>query len=334
MEKLPANAQSHNIAFLGYDQIQLLDLVGPLEAFDIANNAVEGKPYHCFVISEKPTFTSESNLTLVSDYTLEDAPHIDTLIIPGGAGSREPEIAGPLKLWIHRHFDRIDRVVSVCTGLFIIGDHPYLQGKEVVTHWSFAEHFQKRYPRLRVNHERLFIRQGKFFSAAGVLSGIDLALNLIENDHNVDVASCTAKYLVTYLKRSGHQSQFSEPLKFQSTSNTHIDRMNRYLDGHHSETVTVADLARHAHISERHLNRLIKTHFHMSASKFIEHNKLERSKIYLSKQNTPVEVAASMVGYASADAFRRSFKRKYGVAPRSYQLRFQPHHTDHGNIHA
>lgn len=333
MQKTQNHTQTHNIAFLGFDRIQLLDLVGPLEAFDIANKTIDGKPYHCFIISEKATFTSESKISLVSDYRLEKTPHIDTLIIPGGAGSRVAEITEPLKLWIKQHFDRIERVVTVCTGLFIIGDHPYLQGKDVVTHWGFAERFQNLYPQLRVNHDRLFIQQGKFYSAAGVLSGIDLALNLIENDHGVDVASYTAKYLVTYLKRSGHQSQFSESLKFQSTNNDHINRVNRYLEGHYAETITVADLARQVHISERHLNRLIKTHFHMSASKFIEHNKLEQSKIYLSKQNTPVEVAASMVGYASSDAFRRSFKRKYGVAPQSYQLRFQAHQIDQGKNH-
>ena len=323
MQKPQTHSQTHKIAFVGFDRIQLLDLVGPLEAFDIANSAIEGKPYKSFIVSEKETFTSESKIKLVSDYQLNKTPHIDTLIIPGGAGSRVTEINKPLKLWIKQNFDRIERVVTVCTGLFIIGDHPYLQGKDVVTHWGFAEHFQNLYPQLRVNHDRLFIQQGKFYSSAGVLSGIDLALNLIEKDHGVDVAAYTAKYLVTYLTRSGHQSQFSESLKFQSTNNSHINRINRYLESHYARAITVADLAHEIHISERHLNRLIKTHFHMSASKYIEHNKLEQSKIYLSKQNTPVEVAASMVGYASSDAFRRSFKRKYGVAPQSYQLRFQ-----------
>jgi len=334
MQTQKIHKQTHNIAFLGFDRIQLLDLVGPLEAFDIANKAIDGKPYRCFIISENATFTSESKIKLLSDHTLDNTPHIDTLIIPGGAGSRVAEITEPLKIWINQRFDHIERVVTVCTGLFIIADHPYLQGKDVVTHWGFAEQFQNLYPQLRVNHDRLFLQQGKFYSSAGVLSGIDLALNLIEKDHGVDVASYAAKYLVTYLKRSGHQSQFSESLKFQSTNNDHINRVNRYLESHYSETITVADLAREVHISERHLNRLIKTHFHMSASKFIEHNKLEQSKIYLSKQNTPVEVAASMVGYASSDAFRRSFKRKYGLAPQSYQLRFQSHKINQGKNHA
>ena len=313
----------HNIAYLGFDRIQLLDLVGPLEAFATANDVIDGRKYNGFIVSENPTFTSESRIRVLSDYQFRKTPGIDTLIIPGGVGTRDPAITTRVRQWIDQNFDNIPRIVTVCTGLFMLADHPYLENKEVVTHWAFAEKLQKQFPRLRVNHDRLFIRQGKFYSSAGILSGIDLALNLIETDHGVDVATHVAKYLVTYLKRSGHQSQFSEPLKFQSSNNSHIEQVNRWLTENHAEHVTVALLAEAVHVSERHLNRLIKTHFHMSAGKYIEHVKLEQSKIYLSKRETPIEVTAYKVGYASSDAFRRSFKRKYGISPHSYQLRFQ-----------
>ena len=313
----------HNIAFLGFDRIQLLDLVGPLEAFATANGVVEGRKYNCFIVSENPTFTSDSQIRVLSDFQFKDTPQIDTLIIPGGAGSREPAISSPVRIWIDQHFDDIARIVTVCTGLFMLGDHPYLENKEVVTHWAYADQLQKQFPQLKVNHDRLFLQQGKFYSAAGILSGIDLALNLIETDHGVDAATQVAKYLVTYLKRSGHQSQFSEPLKFQSSNNSHIEQVNRWLNDNHDVSVTVALLADAVHVSERHLNRLIQTHFHMSAGKYIEHVKLEQSKIYLSKRATPIEVAAFKVGYSSSDSFRRSFKRKYGISPHSYQLRFQ-----------
>jgi len=313
----------HNIAFLGFDKIQLLDLVGPLEAFATANGLVGGRKYNCFIVSENPTFTSDSQIRVLSDFQFNDTPEIDTLIIPGGAGTRVSAISSPIRLWVDQHFDTIPRIVTVCTGLFLLADHPYLENREVVTHWAYADQLQKQFPQLKVNHDRLFVQQGKFFSAAGILSGIDLALNLIETDHDVDVAAQVAKYLVTYLKRSGHQSQFSEPLKFQSSNNSHIAKVNRWLTDNQAVSVTVALLADAVHVSERHLNRLIQTHFHMSAGKYIEHVKLEQSKIYLNKRETSIEVAAFKVGYSSSDAFRRSFKRKYGISPHSYQLRFQ-----------
>ena len=313
---------THKIAFLGFDRMQLLDLVGPLESFLAANQAIKNKRYQTFIIGEKDRFTSESGMTVLTDHQLDEKLVIDTLFIPGGAGSRSLEISKPLRLWIDKNFDQIKRVVTVCTGMFIIADHPYLKNKEVVTHWAFSEKLQQQYPQLKVNHERLFIKQGKFYSAAGILSGIDLALNLIEEDHGVDIASTTAKYLVTYLKRSGYQSQFSEPLKFQSHNNDHLTRVNRWLDDNQNQFITIAELSEQVHISERHLNRLIKTHFHMSAAKYIEHIKLEQSKVYLSKENTLVEKVSDLLGYKSADTFRRSFKRKYGITPQSYQHRF------------
>ncbi len=313
---------THKIAFLGFDRIQLLDLVGPLESFLTANRIIKDKLYQTFIIGETDRFTSESNISVLTDRQLGEDVEIDTLFIPGGVGARIAEISTPFRQWIDANFDRIERIVTVCTGLFLIADHPYLENKEVVTHWGYSEKLQNLYPQLKVNHERLFIKQGKFYSAAGILSGIDLALNLIEEDHGVDVASFTAKYLVTYLKRSGHQSQFSEPLKFQSHNNGHLDRVNRWLNENHDKFFTVEELADQVHISERHLNRLIQAHFHMTAAKYIEHIKLEQSKVYLAKNNILIETVSEQLGYGSADSFRRSFKRKYGITPQSYIKRF------------
>ncbi|TDR20364.1 GlxA family transcriptional regulator [Marinicella litoralis] len=315
--------RDHNIAFLGFDQIELMDLIGPLEAYNNANRVLETNHYNTFIVSEHDNFVSESHLKISSDYLLGEEPEINTLVIPGGRGARIPEIIKPYQQWFDNNYQTIDRIVAVCTGLFMIAEHPFLMDKEVVTHWSFVDRLKIQHPHLKVCPDRLFIQQDNFYSVAGILSGIDLALHLIEEDCGVDVATFVAKDLITYLKRSGHESQFSEPLKFQSTNNTHIDRINRWLMGHYSEHTTVNELASKVHVSERHLNRLIKTHFHMSASKYIEHIKLEQAKIYLAKKDTAVDTAASMVGYASADVFRRSFKRKYGMAPHTYQLRFQ-----------
>lgn len=314
---------THNVAFLGYDGIQLLDLVAPLEAFEITNTATQGIPYKTFIISENPTFISDSNIKVSRDFSLSEDLKIDTLVIPGGAGSRIPEVSNALKKWTFEHFDSIGRVLTVCTGIFIIADHPYLTGKDVVTHWKYTQLLQESYPQLIVDNDKLFIQQEKFYSAAGILSGIDLALNIIEEDHGVDTASFVAKYLVTYLKRSGYQSQFSEPLKFQTHNNAHLNRINRYVTDNFNKSITVQSLAEQVHISERHLNRLITKYFEMSAAKFIEHTKLEQSKIFLSKRDTSVSSVASQVGYTSSDSFRRSFKRKYGITPQSYQQQYQ-----------
>lgn len=317
------NSGAHNIAFLGFDGVQLLDLIGPLEAFKLVNTP-DGEPrYNTFIVSNKPVFTSGTGVRVVADKLITDPQYIDTLVVPGGEGTREPEIFRAMKPWLDRQFERTQRILSICTGIFLLADQPYLAGREVATHWAFSALLQGRNPQLKVNHERLFIKQGKFYSSAGVLSGIDLALNIIEEDCGVEVAAHVAKYLVTYLKRSGFQSQFSEPLKFQFTDNSKLKRINKWLIENLSSPFTIAQLAKSVHISERHLNRLVQGEFHMSASKYVEHIRLEQAKNYLTKPSTSIDCVARQVGFASPDSFRRSFKRKYGIHPTSYSKRFQ-----------
>ena len=315
--------QTHQIAFLGFDGVQMLDLVGPLEALQMAKDPA-GQPYYTiFIVSDQPTFTSSTGIKVAADKLIEADIEFDTLIIPGGEGTRNPDVAARLKPWLTDYFDRAQRVLSICTGIFLVADHPYLTDKEVATHWAFSRLLQSWYPRLKVNHERLFIKQGKFYSSAGVLSGIDLALHIIEEDCGLDIASQVAKYLVTYLKRSGFQSQFSEPLKFQFTDNSKLKRANKWLIDNLNKSFTVKNLADSIHISERHLNRLIQTEYHMTTGKYIEHVRLEQAKNYLMKQAVAIDTVASQVGFNSSDAFRRSFRRKYGINPSSYVRQFQ-----------
>ncbi|VAW46731.1 hypothetical protein MNBD_GAMMA02-223 [hydrothermal vent metagenome] len=124
---------THHIAFLGFNQIQLLDLIGPLEAFNAVNNISGNTVYKTVIISQHESFTSDSKVRVLSDYLLSDYQrvdqiHIDTLIIAGGSGSRNPEVYQPINAWLADHFDAIERVVTVCTGAFIMGNHPYLVG--------------------------------------------------------------------------------------------------------------------------------------------------------------------------------------------------------------
>ena len=317
------NTQAHQIAFLGFDGVQLLDLVGPLEALELAKNR-DGQPfYDIFIVSDRAVFTSGAGTRMVADRLLGECGKIDTLIIPGGEGTRIPEVADRLKPWLNQQFERVQRVVTICTGIFLVADHPYLANRDVATHWAFSRLLQNRYPQLKVDHERLFIKQGKFYSSAGVLSGIDLALHLIEEDCGLDIASHVAKYLVTYLKRSGFQSQFSEPLKFQFSDNSKLKRANKWLIENLNKAFTVRHLADSIHISERHLNRLIQTEYHMTVGKYIEHVRLEQAKNFLMRQAVNIDTVAAQVGFNSSDAFRRSFRRKYGINPSSYMQQFQ-----------
>ena len=156
------NSTVHNIAFLGFDGVQLLDLIGPLEAFKLVNTPDGDPRYNTFIVSNKPVFTSGTGVSVVADKLFTEPQTIDTLVVPGGEGTREPEISRAMKSWLKQQFDRTQRVLSICTGIFLLADQPYLAGREVATHWAFSALLQSQNPQLKVNHERLFIKQGKF----------------------------------------------------------------------------------------------------------------------------------------------------------------------------
>lgn len=314
--------KSHKIGFLGYDGVQLLDIAGPLESFALVNEQQPGICYETAIVAPNRAFKTETGVTVQADYLLQQAPCFDTLIIPGGYGARDTINRPILREWVASRFDGCKRVATVCTGIFILADMSQLSGLNVTTHWDYASELQQCFPQLRVEPDRLFIQQGQFYSSAGVLSGIDLTLHIIEQDHGIDCAARVAKYLVTHLRRSGHQSQFSETLKFQSVNNDRLQKLCSWLIENLHSPYSVADIAYHNHVSERHLNRLIKQHFKMTTKSWLEHMRQEQAKIYLRKSGTSIKSVAYQVGYRSADSFRRAFKRKYGIEPGAYQRYF------------
>lgn len=311
-----------HIGILGFHGVQLLDIVGPLETFLMVKNQKGESLYRCSIVGPEKEFKSESNVSVKTDFDFPNAPHFDLLIIPGGAGTRDPAIQQVIEPWLAKQVNHVHRLLTVCTGIFFIAHLPFLAGKQVTTHWDFVDKLQSQFPNLLVDRNRLFIQQDNFYSSAGVLSGIDLALHIIEQDHGLEQAVSAAKYLVTYLKRSGNQSQFSEALKFQSINNDRILNITNWLMNNIDRPITVQQLAFENHVSERHLNRIFKSHCHMTAKSYVEHIRLEQAKIFLQKQSTSVKQVAYQVGYNSDDSFRRSFKRKYGIEPSSYQRYF------------
>lgn len=304
----------HRIGFLAYDDIQLLDLVGPLECFDLIKADAEPL-YESCIIAPRKKIRSETGIQIEADYTFADAPSIDTLVIPGGTGARQQATKALIQPYLQEQCNLGKRIVCICTGVFLAADLPRLRGLTVTTHWHFAEELKHRYPHLIVDADRLFIQHDRFYSSAGVLSGIDLALHIIEQDHGVRVATSAAKYLVTYFKRAGHQSQFSESLKFQSIDNDRLQKVYMWLQDNLHKPVSVTDLAAQCAMSDRHFNRLVQQHYQMTARAWLEHIKLEQAKIFLSDASKSIKSVAFQVGYQSSDSFGRAFKRKYGIEP-------------------
>jgi transcriptional regulator GlxA family with amidase domain len=209
------------VGVLIYPAMQTLDLVGPMDAFSavtLADGKGRRRPgYKVLTIGfdAKPV-PAESGLLLTPQFTTATAPKLDTLVIPGGYAMREPDTARKVAAWVGSQSRQTRRVAAVCTGVFGLAETGLLNGRRVTTHWRYAQDLAQRYPPLVVDAGAIFLKDGPFYTSAGITAGIDLTLALIEEDYGLEVALTIARELVVYLKRSGGQEQYSEPLQFQT----------------------------------------------------------------------------------------------------------------------
>jgi transcriptional regulator GlxA family with amidase domain len=316
------------IGFVGFEGITALDLVGPLEAFSCAAGPDRSR-YQCRIygVTRQP-FAAESGVVIAPHACLDEAPRIDTLIIPGGCGLRKRSINERIVGWIRSRAASTRRVASVCTGIYGLAPTGLLDGRRVTTHWQFANDVAARFPSLRVEADHLFIQDGKYFTTAGVTAGIDLALALIEADYDSHLAVSVARELVVYLKRNGGQSQYSEPLQLQSSSPTSLRDITSWIAGRLHKPISVESLARRANLSVRQLHRRFRTVFGTTPTVLIERLRMDVARNRLREGRHSIDRIAEATGYRSADVFRRAFVRQFGVTPRDYRRRF----LESGNV--
>ncbi len=315
------------IGFVGYDGVQALDFVGPLESFQAASTDEQnGKRPACYEtliigLTGKP-FKSETGIIFQPHKTFQNAPPVDTLIIPGGCTLRTSDINSQIANWLKPRARNIRRIASDCTGVYALAASGLLNGRTVSTHWKFAKDLSNRFPDLKVDANLLFVKDGKYYTSAGITAGIDLSLALIEEDFGPSVALSVARELVVYLKRSGGQEQFSEPLQFQTQTMNGMADLAAWAHSHLQEDLSVDALADRACLGRRHFNRKFKGTFGVTPASFVETLRLDEARERLARHSTPIEQVALSVGFQSAKAFRRAFERRFGVSPSAYRSRF------------
>lgn len=318
------------VGFVGYENANALDLVGPAEAFASAfRDNGKGKFERCYEVSiiglTRRSFTAESGIVFQPTATIETAPKLDTLIIPGGCGLRLPDVNRKVADWVRAKSKATRRIASVCTGIYGLAPTGLLDGRRVTTHWRFANDVAQRFPKLRMEPDALFVKDGPFYTSAGVTAGIDLALALIEEDFGAKVALSVAREMVVYLKRSGGQEQYSEPLQFQTNSSDRFAELGAWMTNNPTEQMSVESLARRASLSPRQFFRRFKEHFGSSPATFVETLRLNEARRRLSAGETSIESVAESVGFNGADSFRRAFERRFRVTPSKYRRSFGLH---------
>ena len=315
-----------SVVFLGFDGVNALDLVGPSEVFASAFVDVSGSRVPAYSVSIRAVggkaFRSESGLIFKPNQPWDAPIDIDTLIVPGGVGLRAPRVTARVAKWIRDAAPHIRRIASVCTGIYGLASTGLLDGRTVTTHWRFVRDVAQRFPLLKIDPGALYMKDGSFYTSAGVTAGIDLALAMVEEDYGSEVALGAARELVVYLKRSGGQEQYSEPLRFQVESTDRIAGLAPWIRGHLRHDLSVEALARRAGLSPRQFSRRFGTTFGQTPSAFVEDVRLGEAQRRLTTTQTSIDRLASSVGFSSPDSFRRAFERRFGLAPTTYRRRF------------
>jgi transcriptional regulator GlxA family with amidase domain len=314
------------IGIVLFDGITALDLVGPADAFGSAQRGPASAPepaYEVVVLGlSRRACVAESGVKLVPDCTLEQAPALDTLVIPGGSGLREPKTNRHVASFVRRRAARVRRVAAVCTGIYGVAPTGLLDGRQATTHWAFADRVAAAFPKLRLAADQLFVKDGKFYTAAGVTSGIDLSLSLIEEDLGPARALAVARELVVYVKRQGGQEQFSEPLRFQLEARDRLRDLADYVTSHLAADLSVPALAKRLALSPRQLTRLCTQELGQAPATLVQRLRLDDARRRLLERGASVEGVANAVGFGSADVFRRAFEQRFGVNPTHFRERF------------
>jgi transcriptional regulator GlxA family with amidase domain len=254
-----------------------------------------------------------------ADVTADSSPAFDTIIIPGGRGLREPATRHRAAAWLAAQAPQTRRFASVSTGLYALAQSGLVDGRQVTTHWQFAQDVAQRFPKLRMNRSVLFLKDEAFYSSAGGTAGIEMTLALIQEDYGGEVARSVARELVMRLRPPGMAGDDFEPTAYQVDPTERVAELPTWILGHLHEKMTVDTLAERTCLCPRHFSRVFKQVFNCTPGDFVEELRLSEARRRLLSMRASVESIAESVGFHSSDAFRRAFERRLGMTPTSFR---------------
>ena len=309
-----------------FEGVQSLDVAGPMEVFACADHysrAEAGAPAYRVVqaSADGAAVRCSSGMGLAPQAGLEEVGPIDTLVVPGGMGTMEPD--GRLVGWLGANAASARRVVSVCSGAFLLGRAGLLDGRRATTHWNLCESLARSFPRARVEPDPIFVRDGQVSTSAGVTAGIDLALALVEEDLGQDAALWVARVLVVYLRRPGGQAQFSAHLAARGAERPSLRGLQHWIEGHPDGDLSVEALAARSGFSPRHFARVFSREVGMTPGRYVESVRMDAARRRLEQTDEGVDAVARACGFGSAEVMRRAFARRLGCSPGRYRMRFR-----------
>jgi transcriptional regulator GlxA family with amidase domain len=330
--EVPCGEAAHfrRIGFLVYPDCQSLDLTGPFEAFhwaDLMLSVLRKPPtYHSLVIAKAvgPVRTM-SGLQIVASHSYDEMVEaLDTLVVVGGTGCEAATKDSALLEWVRTIAPRTRRIVSICTGAFVLAAAGLLDRRRATTHWTYADRLAKTYPSIEVDASRIFIRDGNVYTSGGITAGIDLALALVEEDIGREAMLGVARALLVFPRRPGGQSQFrghasivDKPLRAD------VSELQTWMLAHPEADLSVPVLADRMAMSERNFSRLFRNETGQTPAEFAERARADAARHKLEHTNSAIETIATECGFGNAERMRRTFQRLFDASPADYRARFR-----------
>jgi transcriptional regulator GlxA family with amidase domain len=314
--------EPRRVTIVAFPGVQTLDMIGPAEVFRTAATLEPGT-YSVEVVAAESGPLPSTSVGLVADRAFRNSREaVDTLIVPGGPGSRDAARDHATVSWVRAAAGRSRRVCSVCTGAFVLAEAGLLDGRRATTHWASCDRLAERYVDVTVERDPIFVRDGDIYTSAGVTAGMDLALALVEEDLGRRTALEVARWLVLFVKRPGGQSQFSAQLAAQTAAREPLRDLQEWIAGNLDGDLSVPALAERAHMSERNFARAFRRELGLTPAAYVEVARVEAARMALESTGTPVEVVARQAGFGTVETMRRAFHRRLGVGPAEYRARF------------
>jgi transcriptional regulator GlxA family with amidase domain len=315
---------------LAYPDIQILDVMGPLEVFSRAsrwlqeNGLRKDDAYTVEIIGlKRGLFRASSGLRILADRGFADVGRgLDTLLIAGGRGTQRWRRHAPLLRWIRWQAGQVRRLASVCTGAFFLAEAGLLKGHHATTHWGFCSRLAEEFPEVSVDPDRIFVREGSIYTSAGVTSGMDLALAMVEEDFGREVALGVARELVLFVRRPGGQAQFSAQLAVQFAEHEPIGELQAYILENPRKDLAVETLARRVAMSPRNFARVFTREVGMTPARFVTSVRVETARRLLEEAPRDLEEVRAQSGFGTTEALRRAFLSIVRIPPGQYRDHF------------
>ncbi len=334
LSSIPKSRDRRRVVFVTMPDGDPFDLIGPMTVLHDANWQLEnsGRPdlgYDLEVVTNKPgTVYQVNGFRMIVDKPCYDVRgEIDTIVFQAVDYDEKYLKDRRFIEWVKGIAPGTRRLVTACVGTYVLAEAGLLDGRRATTHWSACDNFQRRYPDVQLDANPIFVKDGKFYSSAGVTAILDLMLSLVEEDYGSELALRVAQSMVMFLRRPANQAQFSTQLNGSISDNQKIRTVMTYVAEHPDHDLSIDVLAAMAKMSPRNFTRVFAQEVGLTPGKFVEQSRLESARGRLEQSKLPINQVASECGYGTADGMRVAFDRNLGVAPSEYRRRFTTSQT-------